>query len=912
MPYRYGRVVGGSYVGSDRLVVYIQDLHCHSEVQKNIYEIIKMLDSKYNVAKIFAEGAPKGKVDTTLLSSIPDEIRDKTLDNLLSKGLISGAEYYVVKEKKDKLYGLEDWGTYLENLSRIRNILANKDKYYKIANNINNQIFVLKKRYLSKELKQLEKFFDKKLQQKSTSKTNERYYLELEKLAYKYGIGLTNYPNLNRYIQMVRINRESNYKKLSIEIQNYFKELQNIVPFGVYSSLLDLLKDQKRIEEYYLSLAEVSKQYTPDMVRKYPNLARFFEYIRLNYSINPINLTLEEKSFSKDVLRKYPKKMLDREILFLSEMMQYLKSFLELKITQEEFDYFSKNTEQFKLLLNKYLSDYEVKEITKFIDDKEIYSFYKTNIFRDKIFYEAICANVQLVGNRKSIGDNNYGEVLNKIQDFKEVVIVVAGGFHLDISDLVNMSGSSSLTIVPNVTKKYDIDIYEKVLTGNINWEDFTKSAFANALLSVAGETETKILTISIMNILDDKNVRSADLLQKIKDTIDKWSEKNRDVSTVGVSNNSIEVKVKDKIFKVGVIVENGKNKLQVEEVGGNVSSLPGTEVKNLSLRNRVIMSVTTGLVTAITAGLSTVFISPFLGIGVGILGLIAFSYYFNIMVWMMRARSATDFYFGLIEEFENLPEEQKDLTDRVILARTINGKIHINPTMISKLPYRIQRYILRHEQLHQKFDERNIRLPNVVEEFLISISELIFLRINFKREIYRVQIESIVKNLPRKVNSARWSNDAPSNFNELLMYCRDGIHPSPLRKMLQLVDSNYDLFSGYVRLCNEFLPVRKRLLARLKEPEGNVEDILVSELGISGYSNFIQFTYFVPENQEDIDKMRTLLSKLIKLEEELKVISENNKFSDESRRNNLQSSLANLFAGRSKWIDTPWRVLWA
>ena len=146
LPYRYGRVVGGSYVGSDRLVVYIQDLHCHSEVQKNIYEIIKLLDSRYNVVKIFAEGAPKGKVDTTLLSSIPEEIRGKTLDSLLSKGLLGGAEYYVVKEAKDKLYGLEDWGVYLDNLNRIRKILENKDKYYKITNNINNQIFVLKRK----------------------------------------------------------------------------------------------------------------------------------------------------------------------------------------------------------------------------------------------------------------------------------------------------------------------------------------------------------------------------------------------------------------------------------------------------------------------------------------------------------------------------------------------------------------------------------------------------------------------------------------------------------------------------------------------------------------------------------------------------------------------------------------------
>jgi len=158
LPYKYGRVVGGGYVNSDRLVIYIQDLHCHSEVQKNIYEIIKMLDGRYNVSKIFVEGAPKGKVDTTLLSSLPESVKGKTLDSLLSKGLISGAEYYAVKEEKDKLYGLEDWSVYLENLKRIRNILSNKEEYLSIADNLNKKVLFLKQRYLTGKVKKLEKF----------------------------------------------------------------------------------------------------------------------------------------------------------------------------------------------------------------------------------------------------------------------------------------------------------------------------------------------------------------------------------------------------------------------------------------------------------------------------------------------------------------------------------------------------------------------------------------------------------------------------------------------------------------------------------------------------------------------------------------------------------------------------------
>ncbi|MEK6968717.1 MAG: hypothetical protein AABX51_08915, partial [Nanoarchaeota archaeon] len=164
LPYRFGRVVNSSLVSSDRLVIYIQDLHCHPEVQKNIYEIIKLLDSKSNVTKIFAEGAPKGKVDTKVLSALPDEIRNKMLEGMLKKGLIGGAEYYSIVEGKDKLYGLEDWNTYLANYERIKDLLANKEKHTKIADTLNDKLDNLKTKYISKEVKKLEKTLNPNLQ----------------------------------------------------------------------------------------------------------------------------------------------------------------------------------------------------------------------------------------------------------------------------------------------------------------------------------------------------------------------------------------------------------------------------------------------------------------------------------------------------------------------------------------------------------------------------------------------------------------------------------------------------------------------------------------------------------------------------------------------------------------------------
>ena len=104
LPYRYGRIVSGSSTGSDSLIIHIQDLHNNAEVQKNISEIITLFDYKYGISKVFVEGAPEGKVDTGFLSTISDEkIQKQTIESLLNKGILSGAEYYSILNKKDNL-----------------------------------------------------------------------------------------------------------------------------------------------------------------------------------------------------------------------------------------------------------------------------------------------------------------------------------------------------------------------------------------------------------------------------------------------------------------------------------------------------------------------------------------------------------------------------------------------------------------------------------------------------------------------------------------------------------------------------------------------------------------------------------------------------------------------------------------
>ncbi|HBU69213.1 MAG TPA: hypothetical protein DEE98_02395 [Elusimicrobia bacterium] len=486
LPYKYGRFMGGEYSEGDKLVIFIQDLHCHPEVQKNIYEIIRLFDSRFGINRVLVEGAPSGRVDTGILSSIPGEkLRTNTLSTLLDKGLISGAEYYSVVENKDKLYGLEQWDMYRQNLSRIQKLFAKKEENAAISEDVEFRVNELKARHLSGSLKKLDLILrapEKK------DKESGRRYLSLERLGKKAGEDITDYPSLAQYVRMLKLNKEIKFKKLPAELAEYINELKKALPFGIYRTLIGKLGEGGNQEEYSLALYEIAKEYTPQYAARYPNVASFLEYVRLNFAINPINLVNEEKAFGERILARGAESPIDKDILFLSKMSRIVKNYAGLSVTAEEYGYFRQNAQSYQLLLQKYFPYEEIKGITVLINDKDLLEFYETNITRNDVFVGNIArsglpSGAGIPAEGAEARPSGYRAVLENIGRFKEVNIVVTGGFHSDIVKSLNSKNISYLAITPNVTRDFNEDLYRKVLTFSITPGDIAASAFAPALI---------------------------------------------------------------------------------------------------------------------------------------------------------------------------------------------------------------------------------------------------------------------------------------------------------------------------------------------------------------------------------------------------------------------------------------------
>ncbi|MCB4790324.1 MAG: hypothetical protein LHV68_00390 [Elusimicrobia bacterium] len=479
LPYQNGRVVEGSYKDENNLIVWIQDLHCHPEVQKNIYKILNLWDKEYSLDKVFVEGAPRGKLGSNLLTCIPNkEIKQRTADMLLATGLLSASEYFSTIENKDNLYGLEDWDVYKDNLNRMRSLIAEKEKNVPVVKDLKSNINGIKGRFISGELKSICRFMEKE------NKTVPlKWYLKLEKLGTHCGEQTAWYPNLNRYIAMLKLNHRINYKRLSKEQQEYLAQLRQILPYRIYVNLLNKLQGENNPAEYYFILSRLAPKYTPNIDTKYPNLAMFIEYIRLSYELNPIKFVYEKNAFMDRVLANYTGRLTDKEMMFLVKMSDYLEGFANLKITSEEFEEFSKNTSDFNVLLKKYLPQKStlLNEVTGISNESEMSKYYNQNLKRNGIFLENIISEtgIEEKNSQEKQEEQNWHAVMSRLKEFKKITVVIAGGFHDGITERFKKAGISYLVISPNVTKDYNEAIYEKVLCNKVQPSDIAGSALA-------------------------------------------------------------------------------------------------------------------------------------------------------------------------------------------------------------------------------------------------------------------------------------------------------------------------------------------------------------------------------------------------------------------------------------------------
>ncbi|MCL2800078.1 MAG: hypothetical protein FWD54_07410, partial [Endomicrobia bacterium] len=200
--------VGNFNTANDNLVLLIQDLHCHYDTQVKISELLRNISKQDNFNKIFVEGA-SADITGSFIKSLPENIKNPLIENLLKEGKLNGAEYFfLTNDTVVPLYALENEELYSQSGEGLQYILNAQKEVDKIISEMDRELKASQRQNLSgssrKMLSAVNKYENKKLEQ-------SRYYKYLIKEAKKQKINLNKYREI---LSVADIETKINAKKV--------------------------------------------------------------------------------------------------------------------------------------------------------------------------------------------------------------------------------------------------------------------------------------------------------------------------------------------------------------------------------------------------------------------------------------------------------------------------------------------------------------------------------------------------------------------------------------------------------------------------------------------------------------------------------------------------------------------------
>ena len=439
---KYGKVVSFNNNLSDTVLINIQDLHCDYFVQKNISSLIEELSKKYKIDNVYVEGGI-GEIDTSFLANINPEYKQNILDNLLKEGKLTGTEYYsAINGKVHLLKGVEDKDIYLKNIVRLDDIINSKEEISVYLSKINREIDFLKSKYLKEKNKQ----FDELLKQ-SENKTisQEKFIVELFNYAKNNNISLKSYENLEIYLSLFKYS--FNDKKVQKELFDLLGKVKQVLSYNGYNELITLTSKFTDIYALGFFIRDFCKENNINLIKTYPNLAKFLALKEKSLECNPIELVKEERALI-DVIRTYlSENQTELEIAYLCDFEQFYKGYLSASLTVSQWEYVKLGLNKFKDLYEKYSIENDVAKLEKY--SKDLSSFYDANTERNEIFVKNMNLNKRTVLN----GISKNSSMSDVLSSAKRVIVLVAGGYHTDgINEILNKKGITNITITPNIT----------------------------------------------------------------------------------------------------------------------------------------------------------------------------------------------------------------------------------------------------------------------------------------------------------------------------------------------------------------------------------------------------------------------------------------------------------------------------
>ena len=486
-------------------VILIYDMHCQPYTQNNIYSIINYIDSEFNVSKIFVEGAPNGKVDVSSIKDIDIKTRKNILSNMLSKGYLSGTEFFSYLSQKDNLYGIEDLNLYIQTVKQYVNILPFQKEYLSYIKQSEKDLLKIKRIFYSAEMKFFEKLFFEDIDY------DLKIIAKIKLFLTEHNIDLSlQYPNIAKYLKIKEYDQ--------IDTKNYYKDLQSLInicknklPFNIYSKLINNIKDkhiENQLSQVYASIKQLLSE---KELLKYNHIEKIQDKNLMLTSFNIKNFLQEKKKLYNILSEEIFNTDLLSKTISQTKFLYILKQFVQLKMSYDDINELFSNLDDIKGLLET--SDIKNSEqLLDILNNEYINGYYKNHILRNNIFVQ---------------------NILNEIEKDSTNVVVV-GGFHNELETLLDKNNIKYISVFPNA-KAGNYKTYNKIMTDIA----LLNNCLAEPpLASVLSNPKQKEFLISWAQELRRQGFKDSEIIK----IINSWAKKHKDF----FSNENIEQEVKD------------------------------------------------------------------------------------------------------------------------------------------------------------------------------------------------------------------------------------------------------------------------------------------------------------------------------------------------------------------------------
>lgn len=453
----FAKLTSSADYGSGSVILNIQDFHMHPEVQMNISSIIGVLEKKYGIKNVYAEGA-HGKVSTEWLSNLKNEsFKLEIINNLINSGEITGAEHYsAVNNKQGFILGLEDKEIHAKNVQRFATLINNKPVYNETLEVMQNDLNFLQSKYFNSKNKKLAALAQK---HKNGEISSAKYYKILANYLKKnarqsdgiYGAIITmsmdDYPNISLFLEADRLQSKLKSGRLSQDFQGVIDAMKAAVSYGEFKKILEETDDFRDVERLMAFISQMPEDFKKQHISA--ELSRFIEAANLSKKINPVALISEERLLVEQIRIALSENKQELEISFLSDFFVYFSDYMRTSISADDHSYFQSRFDKFQKMWDKYAYYNNMYKLQA--DFALLKEYYDVNDRRNEIFLEQI-AKTNVLSKGETAAPRTNIDIAALLGGNKNIIVCITGGYHSKgFTELLDKKNISYAVITPNV-----------------------------------------------------------------------------------------------------------------------------------------------------------------------------------------------------------------------------------------------------------------------------------------------------------------------------------------------------------------------------------------------------------------------------------------------------------------------------